>query len=58
MLTAAKPQATVTSRPNEVCKVRLQALEKYLNTRSDGIAVKAPCRIFVRPTGAGEPQAK
>ena len=33
---AVKPLATVPNRPNKVCKARLQALQRYLDTQSDG----------------------
>ena len=47
MLIALEPLATVSNRPKEVHKARLQALQRYLGTRSDCEIAKVSCRIAV-----------
>ena len=47
VLVAVEQFTTVLSRPNGVCKARLQALQRYLNTSSAGNIVKVSCRIAV-----------
>jgi hypothetical protein len=47
MLIALKPLATVSNRPKKVHKARLQALQRYLGTRSDCEIAKVSCRIAV-----------
>ena len=50
MLIAVKPLATVSNKSNKVHKARLQTLQRYLSTRSDGNTAKAFCRIAVQMT--------